>query len=195
MLEAEDSECAPFDAHVWEVSVQDILDTLFVQDEIKQIAPIALHNTTLKHQAKTDEAKKAVIAEEASRNIIIASPSMDDKIAFLTKKVAEFNPRVTTFWNDDENVSFLFVARALDFISTESGKIAIMELLCNAFLYSFGQGVDESLQDYCQDSSFWCQKAEDCNGYPGEPPDQCCHIGTCGNGEGNCWTAGECPNH
>ncbi|GLJ52271.1 hypothetical protein SUGI_1111940 [Cryptomeria japonica] len=120
---AEDSECAPFDAHVGEVSVQDILDTLFVQGrayelprlhelqgqnrfkarkyytkmKLNKFAPFALHNTTLKHQAKTDEAKKAVIAEEASQNIIIASPPVDDKIALLTKKAVEFDPRVAAF--------------------------------------------------------------------------------------------------
>ncbi|XP_057866255.1 DNA ligase 1 isoform X2 [Cryptomeria japonica] len=87
----------------------------------------------LKHQAKAEEVKKAVIAEEASQNKNVAPPSVDDKIALLTKKAADFDPRAAAFWKDGDNVPFLFLARALDLISNESGRIAITEILCNAF--------------------------------------------------------------
>jgi len=87
----------------------------------------------LKHTAKEKEAaKKAVVAEEASQGAV-ASPSVDDKIAELSKKASEFEPKAAAFWKDGEHVPFLFLARALDLISNESGRIAITEILCNVF--------------------------------------------------------------
>ena len=87
----------------------------------------------LKHTAKEKEAaKKAVVAEEAEQGAV-ASPSVDDKISELSKKASEFEPKAAAFWKDGEHVPFLFLARALDLISNESGRIAITEILCNVF--------------------------------------------------------------
>lgn len=87
----------------------------------------------LKHTAKEKEAaKKAVVAEEAEQGAV-ASPSVDDKIAELSKKASEFEPKAAAFWKDGEHVPFLFLARALDLISNESGRIAITEILSNVF--------------------------------------------------------------
>eukprot|EP01018_Ginkgo_biloba_P020633 Gb_15949 [translate_table: standard] len=81
----------------------------------------------LKHKAK-EEAKKLIIAEVPPND-----GSVEDKIALLSKKAADFEPRAAAFWKDGEHVPFMFLARALDLISNESGRIAITEILCNAF--------------------------------------------------------------
>lgn len=51
----------------------------------------------------------------------------------LRKKGNDFNPRAVASWNDGEPVPFLFLARALDLISNESGRIAIADILTNVF--------------------------------------------------------------
>ncbi|KAK9124128.1 hypothetical protein Sjap_013730 [Stephania japonica] len=59
--------------------------------------------------------------------------NLDEKIAQLKKKAAEFKPGSSAFWKDGEHVPFLFLARAFDLISNESGRIAITDILCNVF--------------------------------------------------------------
>ncbi|XP_068641595.1 DNA ligase 1 [Aristolochia californica] len=57
----------------------------------------------------------------------------DQKIPLLKKKGADFKPKSAAFWEEGEAVPFLFLARALDLISMESGRIAITDILCNVF--------------------------------------------------------------
>lgn len=61
------------------------------------------------------------------------SLSVDDRITSLRKKPTEFKPRSAAFWKDGERVPFLFLARALDLIAGESGRIAMTDILCNVF--------------------------------------------------------------
>uniref|UniRef100_A0ACD5TNP0 Uncharacterized protein n=1 Tax=Avena sativa TaxID=4498 RepID=A0ACD5TNP0_AVESA len=51
----------------------------------------------------------------------------------LKKKGSEFDPMVAAYWKPGEPVPFLFLARALDLISNESGRIIITEILSNVF--------------------------------------------------------------
>ncbi|RWW22184.1 hypothetical protein GW17_00013635 [Ensete ventricosum] len=51
----------------------------------------------------------------------------------LKKKCSDFNPKKAASWKDGEPVPFLFLARALELISNESGRIAITEIICNVF--------------------------------------------------------------
>uniref|UniRef100_A0A0E0IUA2 DNA ligase n=1 Tax=Oryza nivara TaxID=4536 RepID=A0A0E0IUA2_ORYNI len=51
----------------------------------------------------------------------------------LKKKGSEFNPMAAAYWSPEEPVPFLFLARALDLISNESGRIVITEILSNVF--------------------------------------------------------------
>nr|CAB3494346.1 unnamed protein product [Digitaria exilis] len=51
----------------------------------------------------------------------------------LKKKGSEFDPMAAAYWNPGEPVPFLFLARALDLISNESGRIVITEILSNVF--------------------------------------------------------------
>ncbi|KAL6013374.1 hypothetical protein ACLOJK_003871, partial [Asimina triloba] len=59
--------------------------------------------------------------------------SVDDRIASLRRKASEFKPSSAAFWKEGQPVPFLFLARALDLISSESGRIVITEILCNVF--------------------------------------------------------------
>lgn len=51
----------------------------------------------------------------------------------LKKKCSDFNPRSAATWKDGDPVPFLFLARALELISNESGRIVITEILANVF--------------------------------------------------------------
>ncbi|CAA7399102.1 unnamed protein product [Spirodela intermedia] len=51
----------------------------------------------------------------------------------LRKKGSDFDPKTVACWNEGESVPFLFLARALDLISNESGRIAIADILTNVF--------------------------------------------------------------
>ncbi|KAK1261748.1 DNA ligase 1 [Acorus gramineus] len=59
--------------------------------------------------------------------------TLDAKIATLKRKPSDFDPKAAATWREGEPVPFLFLARALDLISDESGRIAITDILCNAF--------------------------------------------------------------
>ncbi|XP_058080214.1 DNA ligase 1-like [Magnolia sinica] len=61
------------------------------------------------------------------------SVSVDDRIAALRNKASDFKPSSAAFWKDGDPVPFLFLARALDLIAGESGRIVITEILCNVF--------------------------------------------------------------
>lgn len=58
---------------------------------------------------------------------------IDDRIAALLKKPIDFKPHSAAFWKDGESIPFLFLARALDLIAGETGRIVITEILCNVF--------------------------------------------------------------
>ncbi|PUZ38512.1 hypothetical protein GQ55_9G203200 [Panicum hallii var. hallii] len=63
------------------------------------------------------------------------SPKSEEKNTTLElkKKGTEFDPMAAAYWNPGEPVPFLFLARALDLISNESGRIVITEILSNVF--------------------------------------------------------------
>ncbi|KAJ8649036.1 hypothetical protein MRB53_002059 [Persea americana] len=58
---------------------------------------------------------------------------IDDRIAALRKKPIDFKPHSAAFWKEGESIPFLFLARALDLIAGETGRIVITEILCNVF--------------------------------------------------------------
>lgn len=51
----------------------------------------------------------------------------------LKMKGPDFNPRSAATWKDGDPVPFLFLARALELISNESGRIVITDILANVF--------------------------------------------------------------
>lgn len=62
-----------------------------------------------------------------------SDPEPKNSILELKKKGHDFNPKAAASWKDGEPVPFLFLARALDLISNESGRIAITDIICNVF--------------------------------------------------------------
>lgn len=55
----------------------------------------------------------------------------DESLAELKKKAASFDVKKAAYWGKGEKVPFLFVAKAFDAVSVESGRIAITEIVCN----------------------------------------------------------------
>ncbi|KAK8955749.1 DNA ligase 1 [Platanthera guangdongensis] len=60
-------------------------------------------------------------------------PDTADILIELKKKGSEFDPSAAASWKVSEPVPFLFLARALDLISNESGRIAMTDIICNVF--------------------------------------------------------------
>ncbi|XP_073002061.1 DNA ligase 1-like isoform X2 [Typha latifolia] len=61
------------------------------------------------------------------------NPDQKNAILELKKKGQEFDPKAAASWKPGEPVPFLFLARALELISNESGRIAITDILSNVF--------------------------------------------------------------
>ncbi|KAH7836561.1 hypothetical protein Vadar_002905 [Vaccinium darrowii] len=72
--------------------------------------------------------KKPRVSEPDSKLGLVTA---DESIALLKKKPKDFDPKSAAFWKDGEPVPFLFLAKALDAIDKESGRIAITDIVCN----------------------------------------------------------------
>ena len=55
---------------------------------------------------------------------------VEECIGQLRKKAADFNPKTAAYW-EDKPVPFLFLVRAFDMISKETGRIVITDIVCN----------------------------------------------------------------
>ncbi|PKA64255.1 DNA ligase 1 [Apostasia shenzhenica] len=67
-------------------------------------------------------------ADDQTKKLEAADVSLE-----LKKKGSDFVPRAAATWKDGEPVPFLFLARALELISNESGRIVITDIICNVF--------------------------------------------------------------
>ena len=56
---------------------------------------------------------------------------VDEFVAHLKKKPANFDPKMAAWWEHGDKVPFLFLAKALDLIKDESGRIVITDITCN----------------------------------------------------------------
>ncbi|KAE9461238.1 hypothetical protein C3L33_06814, partial [Rhododendron williamsianum] len=74
------------------------------------------------------EVKKPRVSDCDSKPGLVTA---DESVALLKKKPKDFDPKSAAFWKDGERVPFLFLAKALDAIDKESGRIAITEIVCN----------------------------------------------------------------
>ncbi|OAY77562.1 DNA ligase 1, partial [Ananas comosus] len=61
------------------------------------------------------------------------APEERNPIVELKKKGQDFDPKAAASWKPGDPVPFLFLARGLELISNESGRIAITEILSNVF--------------------------------------------------------------
>lgn len=88
--------------------------------------------TKAKGQASQSEEKKRAASPKKAKTT--DSPKTEKNITLeLKKKGSEFDPMAVAYWKPGEPVPFLFLARALDLISNESGRIVITEILSNVF--------------------------------------------------------------
>ncbi|KAL2536283.1 DNA ligase 1 [Forsythia ovata] len=65
----------------------------------------------------------------AKKAKVLISP--DESVTELRKKAASFDVKRAAYWGQGERVPFMFVVKAFDAISKESGRIAITEIVCN----------------------------------------------------------------
>ncbi|XP_042403363.1 DNA ligase 1-like isoform X2 [Zingiber officinale] len=84
-------------------------------------------------QTLTPSKKPRILGDDAKN--LNEDPPVDGSnfTVELKRKCADFNPKKATSWKNGEPVPFLFLARALELISNESGRIAMTEILCNVF--------------------------------------------------------------
>ncbi|XP_010689152.3 DNA ligase 1 [Beta vulgaris subsp. vulgaris] len=75
---------------------------------------------TQKNELRNPFAKKAKV-----------SINVDEFVANLKKKPANFDPNLAAWWEGGEKVPFLFLAKAFDLIKGESGRIVITDITCN----------------------------------------------------------------
>lgn len=59
------------------------------------------------------------------------SISPDESATELKKKGADFEAKRAAYWDEGEPVPFVFVAKALDTVSKETGTLVITEIMCN----------------------------------------------------------------
>ncbi|RCV42376.1 hypothetical protein SETIT_9G212100v2 [Setaria italica] len=105
-------------------------DTVLQTDGKKKRSPSP---TKAKGQASQPEEKKQPASLKNAKPT--DSPKSEEKNTTLElkKKGSEFDPMAAAYWKPGEPVPFLFLARALDLISNESGRIVITEILSNVF--------------------------------------------------------------
>ncbi|KAK4480040.1 hypothetical protein RD792_013097 [Penstemon davidsonii] len=74
----------------------------------------------------TDSNEGLVVGKKAKVSI-----SPDESLTELKKKASNFDVKRAVYWGKGERVPFMFVVKAFDAISKESGRIAITEIVCN----------------------------------------------------------------
>jgi len=104
------------------------------QEEKKRATSPKKAKTTDSDSAKTEE-KNTTRATSPKKAKTTDSRKAEEKNTTLElkKKGSEFDPMAAAYWKPGEPVPFLFLARALDLISNESGRIVITEILSNVF--------------------------------------------------------------
>ncbi|KAI5016719.1 hypothetical protein ZWY2020_006570 [Hordeum vulgare] len=107
----------------------------------KPLSPKGTKTLAAKSDAKpSDQALVSQSKDQASQSedkkVKISNATKSDEVNTtleLKKKGSEFDPMAAAYWKPRDPVPFLFLARALDLISNESGRIVITEILSNVF--------------------------------------------------------------
>ncbi|KAL8515920.1 hypothetical protein ACS0TY_014570 [Phlomoides rotata] len=73
------------------------------------------------------DSDKGLVAAKKPKGSI----SPDESILELKKRAVDFDVKRAVYWGKGERVPFMFVVKAFDAISKESGRIAITEIVCN----------------------------------------------------------------
>ncbi|XP_027150563.1 DNA ligase 1 isoform X2 [Coffea eugenioides] len=91
---------------------------------------------SVKKDMKNDDSSKIKDAQLGkSEEAVVKKPKVvitpDESLLELKDKAASFDPKKAAYWGKGQRVPFMFVAKALDAISKESGRIAITAIVCN----------------------------------------------------------------
>ncbi|CAN6318027.1 unnamed protein product [Urochloa humidicola] len=86
-----------------------------------------------KEEAKDQAASQLDDKKQKPKTIDSSKSEEKNTTLELKKKGSEFDPMAAAYWKPGEPVPFLFLARALDLISNESGRIVITKILSNVF--------------------------------------------------------------
>ncbi|KAM0845567.1 hypothetical protein ACQ4PT_056278 [Festuca glaucescens] len=105
-------------------------EALVSQSDQKRRSPSP---TKAKGQASQSEDKKRPSSPKKAKTSNATKSEETNTTLELKKKGSEFDPIAAAYWKPGEPVPFLFLARALDLISNESGRIIITEILSNVF--------------------------------------------------------------
>ncbi|CAM0956691.1 unnamed protein product [Alopecurus aequalis] len=105
-------------------------EALVSQSDEKRRSPSP---TKAKGQASQSEDKKRPLSPKKTKTSNATMSEETNTTLELKKKGSEFDPMAAAYWKPGEPVPFLFLARALDLISNESGRIIITEILSNVF--------------------------------------------------------------
>ncbi|KAL6499769.1 hypothetical protein OROGR_027679 [Orobanche gracilis] len=95
---------------------------------------VSSEGSTLIHIRPNDaESNGKLVVKKKPR----VSISLDDSLIELKKKAANFNVKKAVYWKKGEIVPFIFVGKAFDAISQESGRISVLKgvaLVCSVFV-------------------------------------------------------------
>lgn len=137
--DAKQDELSTKDSH------SDQIETAHVESLSKNGGKTTLDSTADENSSISQSGKKdKIIAKEsgpkksfdsdkglkvAKKAKVLISP--DESVAELRKKAASFDVKRAAYWGQGERIPFMFVVKAFDAISKESGRIAITEIVCN----------------------------------------------------------------
>ncbi|XP_071921203.1 DNA ligase 1-like isoform X1 [Coffea arabica] len=103
---------------------------------VKEPDSAQIKEAQLEKDMKNDDSSKVKDAQLGkSEEAVVKKPKVaitpDESFLELKDKVASFDPKKAAYWGKGQRVPFMFVAKALDAISKESGQIAITAIVCN----------------------------------------------------------------
>ncbi|KAL8055963.1 hypothetical protein ABFX02_04G089300 [Erythranthe guttata] len=95
----------------------------------KDVSPHPIENRVEKQQT-SDQIGQCTNSSDPSRGFAV-SISPDESLRELKKKAEHCSVKRAVYWGEGERVPFVFVAKAFDAISNESGRLAITDIVCN----------------------------------------------------------------
>ncbi|XP_071920695.1 DNA ligase 1-like isoform X2 [Coffea arabica] len=103
---------------------------------VKEPDSAQIKEAQLEKDMKNDDSSKIKDAQLGkSEEAVVKKPKVaitpDESLLELKDKAASFDPKKAAYWGKGQRVPFMFVAKALDAISKESGRIAITAIVCN----------------------------------------------------------------
>ncbi|XP_071932658.1 DNA ligase 1-like isoform X4 [Coffea arabica] len=103
---------------------------------VKEPDSAQIKEAQLEKDMKNDDSSNFKDAQLGkSEEAVVKKPKVvitpDESLLELKDKATSFDPKKAAYWGKGQRVPFMFVAKALDAISKESGRIAITAIVCN----------------------------------------------------------------